>query len=511
MSVDRTFTRRELLATGGSLMAVGAARGAAVTPAAAPQTPASDELCFLTAVELARRLASRQLSAREVLDAHLSQIARINPKVNAICTLVPDQARAEALRLDEEAARGRVRGPLHGLPMAIKDLAATKGIRTTFGSRIYKDNIPAGDALFVRRLRAAGAVIIGKTNTPEFGAGSQTFNEVFGETLNPWDLTRTCGGSSGGAAVSLACGMLPVADGSDMGGSLRNPASFCNVVGLRPSPGRVPSDSTALAWLPLSVLGPMARNVSDLALLLSVMAGPDPRDPISLSEPGERFRRPLGRDFRGTRIAWSRDLGFLPVEPAVAETCEKALPAFEGLGCRVEAAHPDFNDADEIFQVLRAWSFAQAYADELRDHRELLKDTVIWNAEKGLALSGADVSGAETKRNNLYRRVVAFLEDYDFLVLPVSQVAPFPVKERWVRRVNDVEMRTYIDWMQSCYAITVTGLPAASVPCGFTAEGLPVGLQIVGRRHADFEVLELAYAFEQAQKIAQRRPPVAMA
>jgi amidase len=359
-------------------------------------------------------------------------------------------------------------------------------------------------------LKAAGAIIIGKTNTPEFGAGSQTFNEVFGATLNPYDLTRTCGGSSGGAAVALACGMVPLADGSDLGGSLRNPASFCNVVGFRPSPGRVPSHPAPLAWSTLAVEGPMARTVRDVAFLLSVMAGPDPRSPISINESGAVFAQPLERDFKGARIAWSRNLGRYPVQPAVNEVCDQAIPIFSELGCEIDEAQPDFSDADEVFQILRAWLFAQTKGDDFKLHRSLMKDTVIWNIEQGLKLSGQDISRAEMKRTQLYHRVREFMERHEFLVLPVSQVAPFPVEVEWVKEINGVEMQTYIDWMATCYTITLTGLPAISVPCGFTEDGLPIGLQIVGRHQRDLDVLQLAFAFEQATRYGKVRPPIAI-
>jgi len=470
----------------------------------------STELCYQTAVEMARRVKTREISARELLEAHLEQIERVNPQVNAICTLVSDRALRQAEKADRAQQDGRSLGPLHGLPIAIKDLVLTRGIRTTFGSRIYEDFVPDENALFVERLEAAGAIIMGKTNTPEFGAGSQTYNEVFGETLNPYDLTKTCGGSSGGAAVALASGMLPLADGSDLGGSLRNPAGFCNVVGFRPSPGRVPSWPTEQAWQTLPVAGPMARTVEDLALLFSVMAGPDPRSPISIAEPGTVFRQPLARDFKGVRVAWSRDLGRYPVQPEVTAACEATLPTFKELGCEVDEAEPDFSDADEIFQVLRAWLFAFQHGEDLKRHRHLMKDTVIWNIEKGLELDALTVSRAEAKRTALYHRVSEFFQHRDFLILPVSQVAPFPVGERTVKEINGVSMKTYIDWMATCYCITLTGLPAISVPCGFTPEGLPVGLQIVGRHQRDFEVLQIAHAFEQATQLGKRRPAVAI-
>jgi amidase len=466
------------------------------------------ELCFLTATELARRLRVKDLSAREVMAAHLAQIDRLNPQVNAIVTLLPEQAMAQAERADEALARGEDIGPLHGLPIAHKDLVPTKGIRTTYGSRLFKDYVPDHDGLIVERLKKAGALTIGKTNTPEFGAGSQTFNEVFGATLNPYDPTKTCGGSSGGAAVALACGMLPIADGSDTGGSLRNPANFCNVVGFRTSPGRVPVWPTLLGWWPISVQGPMARTVQDTALMLSAIAGPDPRSPIAIAEPGSLFARPLGRDFNGVRIAWSRDLGGLPVDPRVTAVINSQRPVFQSLGCVIDDATPDFSDAEEIFQVWRAWRFELAYGDHVKHQRELVKDTVIWNAEAGEKLTGPQLSRAERQRTELYHRVRQFMETYEFLVLPVSQVPPFDVKQPYITDINGVKMQTYIDWMKSCYYITVTGLPAISVPAGFTPEGLPVGIQIVGRHQDDFGVLQLAHAFEQATGYWQRRPAV---
>jgi len=470
---------------------------------------ASPELCFFPATELARRIRAKELSCQEVMEAHLARIERVNPKVNAIVTFLPEQALKQAHAADEALAKGLTPSPLHGLPIAHKDLVLTKGIRTTLGSPIFRDFVPDQDEIIVERLRAAGAITIGKTNTPEFGAGSQTFNEVFGETLNPYDLTKTCGGSSGGAAVALACGLTPIADGSDLGGSLRNPASFCNVVGFRPSPGRVPVWPHRIAWFPLPVEGPMARTVQDTALLLSVIAGPDPRAPISMSEPGERFARPLARDFQGVRVAWSRDLGGLPVDPRVTAVIESQRTTFTALGCQLEDATPDFTDADEVFRVWRAWYFDLALADLLPAHRHQMKDTVIWNIEEGLKLTGSQIGRAEKKRTALYHRIRQFLERYEFLILPVSQVPPFDVKQRYITEINGVKLETYLDWMRSCYYISVTGLPAISVPCGFTPEGLPVGVQIVGRHHDDWGVLQLAYAFEQATNFWRQRPNIA--
>ena len=466
------------------------------------------EICFMTATELAGRIRRRELSAVEVMEAHLQRIEVANPKVNAIVTLLPERAMYGARAADEKLARGLPVGPLHGLPVAHKDLALTKGVRTTFGSPIFRNFVPETDALIVERLKAAGALSVGKTNTPEFGAGSQTFNEVFGETLNPYDTTKTCGGSSGGAAAALAHGMLPIADGSDMGGSLRNPASFCNVVGLRPSPGRVPTWPD-VAPHPLSVEGPMARTVEDVALMMSAIAGPDARSPLSISEPANIFSRPLDRDFRGVRVAWSRDLGGLPVDGRVTEVLEGARGVFESLGCTVEDAEPDLTDADRVFKTLRAWRFELAYGGLLKEHRNEMKDTVVWNIEEGARLSGPEVGWAERKRAELYQGAREFMDAYEFIVLPVAQIPPFDAKLRYPTQINGERMKTYIDWMKSCYLITVLGLPAISGPCGFTPEGLPVGAQIVGRPRDDLGVLGLAHAFEAATGYGKHRPPVA--
>lgn len=465
------------------------------------------ELCFLPAADLSAAIRRREVSCLEVMDAHLAQIERVNPQVNAIVTLVADRARADALAADAALARGDAVGPLHGLPVAHKDLVVTRGIRTTFGSKALEHFVPDTDALIVERLRAAGAITLGKTNTPEFGAGSQTFNAVFGATRNPYDLTTTCGGSSGGAAVALACGMVPLADGSDLGGSLRNPASFCNVVGLRPAAGRVPSWPTDAAWYPLAVEGPMGRTVADVALMLSVMAGPDARAPISISEDGAPFRRPLGGPCRGLRVAWSRDLGGLPVDPRVTAVVEATRPVFADLGCVVTDAEPDLRGADEVFNVMRAWRMALTLGPMLEAYREVFKDTVVWNVEQGLVLTGMQVAAAERERTALYHKVRDFFATYDFLVLPVSQVPPFEIDQAYPREINGEAMLTYIDWMRSCSWITVTGLPAISVPGGFTPDGLPIGVQIVGRHQDEWGVLQLAHAFEQATQWGLRRPP----
>ena len=442
------------------------------------------------------------------MTAHLARVERVNPMVNAIVTLAADDALLEADAADAALARGDAVGPLHGLPIAHKDLFVTAGLRTTFGSRVFADHVPSETAVIVERERRAGAITIGKTNTPEFGAGSQTFNEVFGATRNPFDLTKTCGGSSGGAAVALATGMVPIADGSDLGGSLRNPASFCNVVGLRPTPGRVPSWPDATPWFPFSVAGPMARTVGDVALLLDAMAGPDSRAPLSVGIPARPCADGLERDLRDVRVAWSPDLGGLPVEPAVTAVLERQRGAFESLGCSVENDCPDFSGADTVFITWRAWAYDAMFGDTLDRHPGMLKDTVVWNIEAGRALAGRDLANAERARAALYDRVRRFMTEYEFLLLPVAQVVPFDIDQPYVTEINGEALPTYLDWMKSCYQISVTGLPAVSVPCGHTPEGLPVGLQIVGRPFDERGVLQLAHAFEQATECWRRRPPL---
>jgi len=470
------------------------------------QAAPTSELCFLTATELSSRIRRKDLSARELLEACLKQIERLNPKVNAIVTLVADQARETARAADEAQAQGKPLGILHGLPVAHKDLAETKGIRTTFGSPLLKDNVPTQDALIVERIRKAGAVTLGKTNTPEFGAGSQTFNPVFGATLNPYDLTRTCGGSSGGAAVALACGMVPIADGSDMGGSLRNPASFCNIVGFRPAPGRVPNGPGGLSWFTLAVGGPMARTVADVALFLSAIAGPDPRSPISIAEPGSLFARPLDRNFKGARVAWFKDLNGQPFDPRITAVINNQRRVFESLGCIVEQAEPDFTGADEVFKTLRAWNFQLTQGERVAKHRDQVKDTIQWEVDRGAKLTGPQISRAEFMRGQIYERVRQFFDKYEYFILPVTQVPPFDVKQPYITEINGVKMQTYIDWMRSCYFISTVGNPAISVPAGFTPEGLPVGIQIVGRHQADWSVLQLGAAFETATGAHRRRP-----
>jgi amidase len=393
---NHTVTRRTVL--------MGAAAASAFENSAAADSGPSS-VPWMSAVEMAHLIRAKKLSAREALAEHLKQIERVNPKVNAIVTLVPEMAEKAAARADELQARGAKLGPLHGLPAAHKDLQPTRGIRTTFGSPLDRNFIPTENSLVVDRLQAAGAITLGKTNTPEFGAGSQTFNTVFGATRNPWDLTKTCGGSSGGAAVALACGLVPVADGSDAGGSLRNPAAFCNVVGFRPSVGRVPDPKAAFAWSTLSTSGCLGRSVADLALVLSTLAGPDPRAPLSIREPGAFFARPLARGFKGVRIAWFKDLGGMPFDPRVRAIVDGHRSTFESLGCIVEPAEPDFAPAEISFRVLRAWNSANAYGERLRAHPDAFKDTLKGEIEEGLRLTGSEVARAEEAHGQIWRGV----------------------------------------------------------------------------------------------------------
>jgi amidase len=482
-----------------------ASAGAAQTRGGATAVAgASDALCDLGAFELAARLRRKDVSARDVMAAHLARVDRINPKVNAIVTLVRERAMADAARADEQTARGGALGVLHGLPVAHKDLVDTAGIRTTRGSRFYSDNVPTRDALIVTRLRAAGAVTCGKTNTPEFGAGSQTFNEVFGATRNPYDVTKTCGGSSGGAAVAVACGFVPIADGSDTGGSLRNPPAFCNVVGLRPSPGRVPAESGS--WVPLPVSGPIARSVRDLALMLSAIAGPDPRSPLSITEDGARFRAPLERSFKGVRVAWWKGLGGIPFEPEVRTAVNANRRVFESLGCIVEEAEPDFADVADAFRVLRFTANHAQYAALIRQRPEWVKDEIKYEVAQAERYTGADVGRALARQARMHEQSRQFFERYDYFVLPVTQVSPFDVTTRYPTRIDGTAMEDYIDWMRSCWYITLMANPAISVPGGFTQAGLPVGLQIVGRHRDEWSVLQIAHAFEQATRHGARRP-----
>ncbi|MER7154316.1 amidase [Streptomyces lydicus] len=467
----------------------------------------TDALHHLDATDLAARLRRREISAREVVQAHLDRIERVNPAVNAIVTLDAEGALAAAAEADARLARGAEVPPLHGLPIAFKDTHLTRGMRTTFGSPLFADHVPDEDDVVVDRLQRAGAIRLGKTNVPEFAAGSHTFNRVFGTTRNPYDPTRSAGGSSGGAAAALAAGLQPLADGSDMGGSLRNPASFCNVVGLRPTPGRVPPQPGGDLWDTLAVPGPMGRTVADTALLLSAMAGPDPRCPIGLETPGAAFRVPLDRELRGLRVAWTPDLGGLaPADPDVRAVLESQLPVLDELGWRVDIACPDLTGADETFRTLRAHSFDLAFGGLLDADREALKPSLARNVEEGRRLTTADLVTATATRSRLHLETLEFFSRYDLLLAPVSQVTPFDAELEYPQEVAGRPTKTYLDWMRSAYLISVLGVPALSVPAGFTPAGLPVGMQFIGPPRADLAVLQAGHAYERATQHGRRRP-----
>jgi amidase len=468
------------------------------------------DLCFTPATKLLPLIARRRVSPLEIVQAVLARIERVNPRLNAYCTVAAEQALEAARRATAAVRRRGARlGPLHGVPVSIKDLTPTKGIRTTWGSKIYEHHVPDEDALVVQRLKAAGAIVVGKTNTPEFGAGANTFNAVFGVTRNPWDPALTCGGSTGGGAVALATGLGPLAQGSDLGGSLRLPAAFCGVVGFRTSPGLVPVYPTALAWDPWSVQGPMARTVADTALMLSVIAGADPRAPISYSVNPRAFTDAVRRpSLKGLRVAWSDDLGVTPVDDEVRAVTRAAADVFRRLGARVEEARPDYSGLREIVMVSRGVSMVARHDEKLPTWREQMQDNLVRNIDQGLALTPPEIGRAERLRTELWHRVRAFQERYDLILTPTAAVPPFPVEWRsGPKEINGHPMQTYIDWALLTYAFTVVGLPAISVPAGFTKGGLPVGLQIGGRWHDEVGVLRAAAAFEMAQPWADRRPP----
>jgi amidase len=508
---DDTYDRRDFLKAAGASAALGAIASCAgnqESPLMATAT--SQELCFASATDLARLIRTRELSAREVMTAHLEQIGRLNPRINAIVAKVDDEAcLALADAADRRAASSTSLPPLYGLPIAFKDLQPAVGFPYTRGSPIYKDAMPAEDSILVERLRNAGAIPIGKTNVPEFGMGSHTYNKVYGTTFNPYDLTKSAGGSSGGAGAALATGMLPIADGSDLGGSLRNPGNFNNVVGMRPTVGLVPTMPTTFPLLGFSVNGPMARTVADVALLLSVMAGPDRRDPGCAPSDPAVFRRALERNLRDVRVAWCPDLGGLPLDPRVRAVLDAQRQTFENLGCIVEEACPDLREADSIFLTIRAFRTAATYGPLLDQFRDRLKPEAIGEIEAGRALRSADVADAMVRHGQLLERMRQFQERYEFTLCAVNQVPPFDATLDWPKEIDGVAMEHYVAWMKSAYWITATFRPAISVPAGFTSEGLPVGIQVVGRHRDDFGLLQVAHAFEQATRVGDRRPPIA--
>ena len=464
----------------------------------------SDDLYRLTARETVAKLKAGEITPLDAIDAALARIEAVDGRVNALPTLAPERARDRARELMERPPSER--GLLAGLPVAIKDLNPVEGVRTTYGSPIYADHIPEASDIPVQRIEAAGGVVLAKSNTPEFGAGGQTFNEVFGATRNPWNTSLTCAGSSGGAAVALATGQVWLAHGSDLGGSLRTPGAFCSVIGLRPSPGRVPRGPSDGGFNYLSVNGPMARNVADTALFLDVLAGLDPRDPLSWPAPAVPYREAVAAPAAPRRIAFSADLGFMPVDAEVRDICTAGVAHFEDIGATVEEHAPDFSGAMDAFHTFRAVLFVTEHAERMAAHRDKFKPEIIWNYDKGLALTAGDVARAEHGRSALFQRMADFFESYDLLVCPTAAVPPYSLEQRYVDRIGDTVFDNYVDWMGLQCAITVTSSPAVSVPCGFTADGRPVGLQLVGRPRGEAELLQAAALFEQATGLDRLLP-----
>jgi amidase len=508
-------SRRDFLQMMGTAAAadlvVGGANAASTQPVAALAGSGSDgDLCFMSGRELAGLIRKRKLSSRDVMLAHLRQIDRVNPQLNAIVARLDDvRCLALADDADRRIARGDDVGPLHGLPFAFKDTEAAVGFPFTRGSPIFRDDMPTEDTVLVERLRNAGVVPIGKTNVPEFGMGSHTYNKVYGTTRNPYDVSKSAGGSSGGAGAALAAGMVPLANGSDLGGSLRNPGNFNNVIGFRPTVGLVPNAPITLPFVGFAVKGPMARSVDDTAYLMSVMAGSDPRDPGSYPSDPAVFTRELGRDLKNVRVAWCPDLGGLPLDRRVRSVLEAQRATFEHLGCIVDNACPDLGGADEVFLRLRAWRSWNALGPLLGTHRAEIKPEAIAELETGARLNGSDVAHAMNRHAEIMERMRRFQQIYEFTICAVNQVPPFDATLDWPKDIEGTAMEHYIAWMKSAYWITVTFCPAISVPAGFTPEGLPVGIQIVGRYRDDLGVLQIAHAFEQATGFGRKRPALA--
>lgn len=447
-----------------------------------------------TACAIVDKLGRGDVTPLDLLDVLEKRITEVDGKVNALPTLCFDRARSRARSLMNKPAGER--GLLAGLPLPIKDLTDVEGVLTTQGSPIYKDRVPARSDILVEHLEDNGAVIYAKSNTPEFGAGANTFNEVFGATRNPWDTSRSAAGSSGGAAVALATGMAWLAHGSDLGGSLRNPASFCGVVGLRPSIGRVAHTPHFKVDRTLGVQGPMARDVEDLALLLDAMSGEHASDPLSLPKLPTSFLSAARSGNKPRRVAYSSDLGITPVDPEVAAVTRKAAERFAEAGCLVEEAHPDLREAHECFHMLRAFDYAVSKGELLRTKRDLLKPEVIWNIEEGLKLSVEQIERAEAQRIAITARAIEFFKNYDLLLAPATIVAPFPVENRYVAECAGRKFDNYVQWLAIVYAITLACCPALSLPCGFTATGLPVGLQVVAPPRGEARLLAGARALE---------------
>ncbi|WP_280919542.1 amidase [Cupriavidus sp. AcVe19-1a] len=502
--------------------ATAASPGANAAGQAASGTP--DPIVMMPAWKLSREIHARRVSCREVMAAYLSHIDRVNPAANAIVALRErDVLLQEAAAADQALAAGKPGGWMHGMPQAPKDLALTRGIRTTFGSPIFKDNVPATDAIIVERVRKAGAILVGKTNTPEFGLGSQTFNTVYGATRNPYDATRCAGGSSGGAAAALAMRMLPVADGSDFGGSLRNPAGYCNVYGFRPSMGRVPYGPTAEVFLQqLGYEGPMGRTVADVALLLATQSGPDPRTPLALERDATLARLTpdnvmvtLDADLKGKRVAWLGNWdGYLPMEDGILPLCEQALQAFQAFGVSVDAIKPPFAPERlwKTWLVHRHFLVGNGMLPFYRDpaKRALLKPEAVWEIEGALKLDAGDIYAASAERSAWAQALQQVFARHDFIAVPTAQVFPFDVREPWPKQIAGRQMDTYHRWMEVVFPWTLSGCPVISVPAGFSRDGLPMGMQLIGRPHDDLGVLRLARAYEQERDWVGRHLPRAM-
>ena len=473
----------------------------------------SDDITSLGALDLSAAIHARQVSCTEVMQAYLARIDRLNPGINALISLKsPETLLADARQMDELAARGQWLGWMHGMPQAIKDLAATRDIRTTYGSPLYRDFQPAEDSIIVERVRRAGAIVIGKTNTPEFGLGSQSYNPVHGVTRNAYDPALCAGGSSGGAAAALAARLLPVADGSDMGGSLRNPAAYNNVFGFRPSAGRVPKYPVPEAFIEqLGVEGPMGRSVPDVARLLATQAGPDPRAPLSRSDDPAVFALPLDAPMRGLRVGWLGDLeGYLPFEPGILELCAQGLKVLADIGCEVQASSLGFAPQRlwEMWLTLRSCVVAGGRWDDYADpaRRAQMKPEAVWEVERGRSASALDVYRASKERTAWHRHLLTLFQRFDILVLPTAQVFPFDADQHWPRTIAGREMDTYHRWMEVVIGPTLAGAPAISVPVGFGAAGAPMGMQLIGAPGADLRVLQVAHAYDQATRWVERRP-----
>jgi amidase len=505
------ISRRSFIKHTGGGLASAAALSALPASISYAMSAAKNDIVSLSAIELSARIRDRSLSCKEVMQSYLTHIEPINRSFNAITSIRDsDTLLIEARQRDEELAKGLYHGWMHGFPHAVKDLADAKGLLTTRGSPIFKDNIATSDSIFVERIKNAGAIIIGKTNVPEFGLGSHTYNPVFGTSLNPYDGKSSVGGSSGGAACGLALQMLPVADGSDFMGSLRNPAGFNNVIGFRPTPGLVPLSDSYIEELPCN--GPMGRNVSDTAMLLSTMAGHHPSSPSSLDSQPEEFARALDRDFKGIKIGWLGDFnGYLAMEDGVLPLCEKALDGFRNTGCNVDPVTLDYS-MEELWQTwltFRHW-IVRSHALPLHENpktRALLKPELIWEIEAGAGISGAQVAKASAARGRWYAALLKAFSKYDYLVLPTAQVFPFDASIHWPKEIAGRSMDTYHRWMEVVIPGTLSGCPVINVSAGFGENGLPMGLQIIGKRYADFETLQMGYAYEQSTRWNLDRHP----